>query len=60
MTGFDFEPEDAWDATDPPALQLVNIARRLLAVADSDLSRASVRYRLDAAAIDLDVLRGRL
>jgi hypothetical protein len=26
---FDFEPEDAWDALDPPGRQIRNLARRL-------------------------------
>jgi hypothetical protein len=29
VTTFDFEPEDAWDALDPPGVQIRNLARRL-------------------------------
>jgi hypothetical protein len=26
---FDFEPEDSWDALDPPGVQIRNLARRI-------------------------------
>lgn len=46
---FDFEPEDAWDASDPPRVKLANVLRRLRLL-DGDLRR-------NGAVLDRDLLR---
>lgn len=44
MGEFDFEPEDSWDATDPPRVKLANLLRRLQRL-DADLRFFGVRDR---------------
>lgn len=62
---FDFEPEDAYDASDPVDVIARNLARRLellavnLAARDGRLDDRDRRRLADLAA-DLDDLRGRL
>lgn len=41
MTVFDFEPEDAWDAADPPLEQARNLARRIHALDGRGVPRDS-------------------
>lgn len=61
---FDFEPEDAYDASDPPHVIARNLARRLELLASSLAARGGVfgpreRLRLEQLAADIDTLRRR-
>lgn len=49
MSGFgDYEPEDAWDATDTPAQQIINLFRRMALVDGQPEPRTSdLPARLD-------------
>lgn len=57
MTFGDYEPEDAWDALDPPLDQLRNLARRIALVDRLDPPRGgspralfgAIKHRFDRA-----------
>jgi hypothetical protein len=60
----DYEPEDAYDASDPPARIADNLAARLLLVAahlaQGDPVTPRLLLRLEQLADDLEHLRARL
>jgi hypothetical protein len=63
MTDFgDSEPEDAWDADDPPRELLGNIARRILLLRSSLNAALNARERLrfDQISEDLEHVIDRL
>jgi len=64
VTAFDFEPEDSWDALDPPGVQIRNLIRRLRLVDgapdpppgdDPAAELAALEGRIAAAAGRLDL-----
>jgi hypothetical protein len=57
---FDFEPEDAYVATDPPRERLANIVVRLRLLVGLRQLADRDRHRLDQAIEDLELLAEQL